>query len=90
MDQTMRMRALTIIGEQVGIDPNKLDEELRIDEDLEREKVTIQTLGADSLDCVEIGLELEEEFDIELPDEAVTTDLSLKQVLAMVQEKWEA
>jgi len=78
-DEVMRMRALGIIGEQVGIDPMKLDDD-----------TTIAAIGADSLDCVEIGLELEEEFDIELPDEGVTTDLSVGRVLAMIKERWEA
>jgi len=75
----MRMRALGIIAEQVGIDPLKLDDD-----------TTIAAIGADSLDCVEIGLELEEEFDIELPDEGVTVDLTVGRVLAMIKERWEA
>jgi acyl carrier protein len=79
MDERMRIRALDIIGEQVGVDPLSLTDE-----------TTIQNLGADSLDCVEIGLELEEEFDIELPDNGVTTDLTVGKVLGMVQERWEA
>jgi acyl carrier protein len=81
MDQKMRMRALNIIGEQVGIDPLKLDDD-----------TTILALGADSLDCVEIGLELEEEFDIELPDDALTVDpdqeqVTVGKVLAMIEER---
>jgi len=76
MEEGMRSRAINIIAEQVGIDPLKLDD-----------NTTIGAIGADSLDCVEMGLELEEEFDVELPDEGVTVDLSIGKVLAMIEER---
>jgi acyl carrier protein len=84
MEEGMRTRALDIIGEQVGIDPLALTD-----------NTTILQLGADSLDCIEIGLELEEEFDIELPDDALTVDtdkeaVTVGAVLKMIQERWEA
>ncbi len=44
--------------------------------DVEEEKVTLEAsvvddLGADSLDVVDLVMSLEEEFDIEIPDEDV-------------------
>ncbi len=53
-------RVIDIVAEQLGVD---------------REKVTPDThfvndLGADSLDTVELVMELEEEFDINIPDDA--------------------
>jgi acyl carrier protein len=49
----------TIIGEQLGLDTGGLTEESDFIEDL----------GADSLDIVELIMELEEEFELEIPDE---------------------
>lgn len=53
-------RVIDIVAEQLGV---------------EKEKVTAETsfvndLGADSLDTVELVMELEEEFDITIPDDA--------------------
>jgi len=47
------------IAEQLGIDT----------EDITLESSFIEDLGADSLDIVELLMALEEEFDIEIPDE---------------------
>ncbi len=48
-----------------------MSEQLGVDKD----KITLETsfvndLGADSLDTVELVMELEEEFDISIPDES--------------------
>lgn len=48
-----------IIIEQLGVDP----------EEVTTEASFINDLGADSLDTVELVMALEEEFDIEIPDE---------------------
>jgi acyl carrier protein len=48
-----------IIAEQLGIDPDEIT----------MESSFIDDLGADSLDIVELIMALEEEFDIEIPDE---------------------
>ena len=48
-----------IIVEQLGVDPEKVKLESKFIEDL----------GADSLDIVELVMAMEEEFDIEIPDE---------------------
>ncbi|KUK34848.1 MAG: Acyl carrier protein [Caldanaerobacter subterraneus] len=48
-----------IVAEQLGIDP----------EEITMESSFIDDLGADSLDIVELIMALEEEFDIEIPDE---------------------
>lgn len=48
----------------------KIAEQLSIDtEDITMESSFIEDLGADSLDIVELLMALEEEFDIEIPDE---------------------
>ena len=46
-------------------------EELSVEKDKIRPETTfINDLGADSLDTVELVMELEEEFDINIPDDA--------------------
>ncbi len=47
------------VADQLSIDP----------EDVTMESSFIEDLGADSLDIVELLMALEEEFDIEIPDE---------------------
>lgn len=48
-----------IIVEQLGVDANEVNPKASF----------IDDLGADSLDTVELVMALEEEFDIEIPDE---------------------
>ncbi len=48
----------------------KIAEQLSIDEDeITMESCFVDDLGADSLDIVELIMALEEEFDMEIPDE---------------------
>ena len=49
-----------IIINELGVEPEKVTDEASFVEDL----------GADSLDTVELVMELEEEFDINIPDDA--------------------
>jgi len=48
-----------IIEEQLGVEGEKIKEEASF----------IDDLGADSLDIVELVMAMEEEYDIEIPDE---------------------
>ena len=52
-------RVKEIIIEQLGVKP----------EEVTNEASFVDDLGADSLDTVELVMALEEEFDIEIPDE---------------------
>ena len=52
-------RVKKIIVEQLGVK----------EEDVKSEASFVEDLGADSLDTVELVMALEEEFDIEIPDE---------------------
>ncbi len=49
-----------IVSEQLGVDASEVTPEASFANDL----------GADSLDVVELVMALEEEFDVEIPDEA--------------------
>jgi len=65
-------RVQEIIVEQLGVSPDQVKPEARF----------IDDLGADSLDTVELIMALEEEFNVEIPDEdaekMVTVGDSLK------------
>lgn len=52
-------RIKEIIVDQIGVDEDTVTEEAKF----------IDDLGADSLDIVELVMALEEEFDLEIPDE---------------------
>ena len=58
----------------------------------EQNKITddakfIDDLGADSLDTVELIMQFEEEFEIEIPDEDAEKILSVKQALDYIESK---
>lgn len=55
----MEDRVKEIIVEQLGVDADQVTQDASFVDDL----------GADSLDTVELVMALEEEFDIEIPDE---------------------
>ena len=59
---------------------------------VEEAKVTVDAkfiddLGADSLDTVELIMQFEEEFGIEIPDEDAESLLSVKQAVDYITEK---
>jgi acyl carrier protein len=53
-------RVIDIVAEQLGVDKEKV----------KRETSFVNDLGADSLDTVELVMELEEEFNVNIPDDA--------------------
>ncbi len=63
-----------IISNQLSIDSEKITEKTNIAEDL----------GADSLDLVEILMALEDEFGISIPDEAIPTIKTVKDVVEFI------
>lgn len=50
------------------------------DEEIKPDSRFVEDLGADSLDIVELIMEMEEEFDIEIPDEQVEKMTTVKDV----------
>ncbi len=59
-DGSLGQRIRVLVAEQLGIAVTEVEPEANILDDL----------GADSLDVVELVMLLEDEFDIEVPDEA--------------------
>ena len=66
-----------IIVDKLGIDKEKVTNESRFIEDL----------GEDSLDTVELIMQFEEDFDIEIPDDDAEKILSVQQAVDYIQNK---
>jgi acyl carrier protein len=59
-------------------------------EDVAAESSIIDDLGADSLDVVDLVMAIEEEFDIEIPDEKVETMKTVEDIIKYVEANAEA
>ena len=66
-----------IIIDKLGVDSAKITMEAKF----------IDDLGADSLDTVELIMQFEEEFGIEIPDDDAENLLSVKQAVDYITEK---
>ena len=69
-------RVIDIVAEQLGVDKEKIT----------RDTSFVNDLGADSLDTVELVMELEEEFDINIPDDAAEKIQTVGQAIEFIQE----
>ncbi len=69
-------RVTDIVVEQLGLERDKVQAESKFVDDL----------GADSLDTVELVMALEEEFEIEIPDEEAEKITTLREAIAYVEE----
>ncbi len=67
----------TIIAENLEVKLEDINDESKIQDDL----------GADSLDCVELIMSIEEEFDIDIPDEDADKLLTVGQIVEYVESK---
>ncbi|MCL6639211.1 MAG: acyl carrier protein [Firmicutes bacterium] len=67
----------SIIVEQLGVE----------EEDVKMESSFVDDLGADSLDIVELVMALEEEFDIEIPDEDAEKIRTVGEAVKYIQER---
>lgn len=65
-----------------------LCDQLDIEEDtISMESAIIDDLGADSLDVVDLIMSLEEEFDIEIPDDQVENMKTVGHIVKYIEEK---
>ncbi|GHV05915.1 acyl carrier protein [Campylobacterota bacterium] len=64
-----------IVVEQLNVSADEVKEESKFVEDL----------GADSLDVVELVMELEEKFDVEIPDEHAEKIKTVGDVIAYIE-----
>lgn len=68
---TIEERVKEIVAEQLGVDKKEVTNEASFVDDL----------GADSLDTVELVMALEEEFEIEIPDEDAEKITTIQQAI---------
>ncbi len=69
-------RVKKIVVEQLGVDEDKAVLEASF----------IDDLGADSLDTVELVMAFEEEFNIEIPDDAAEKILTLNDAVSYIEQ----
>ena len=69
-------RVVNIVAEQLGVEREKIS----------RESNFVNDLGADSLDTVELVMELEEEFDINIPDDAAEKIQTVGQAIDFIEK----
>lgn len=67
-------RVVDIVAEQLGVDKEKIKPESNF----------VNDLGADSLDTVELVMELEEEFDINIADDAAEKIQTVGEAIAHI------
>jgi len=72
---SIEVKVKEIIVEQLGVDADKVTAEASFVDDL----------GADSLDVVELVMAFEEEFDVEIPDEAAEKIATVKDAVEFLK-----
>ena len=72
---SVEQRVIDIVAEQLGVEKDKIKPESNF----------VNDLGADSLDTVELVMELEEEFDISIPDDAAEKILTVKDAIGYIE-----
>ncbi|MBQ7132012.1 MAG: acyl carrier protein [Oscillospiraceae bacterium] len=65
-----------IIADQLGVD----EDSIAMDSDI------VEDLGADSIDAIDLILSVQEEFDIEIPDEAVEGIKTISDIVKYIED----
>ncbi len=69
--ENIEQRVKKVVAEQLGVN----------EADIKNESSFVEDLGADSLDTVELVMALEEEFEIEIPDEEAEKITTVQQAI---------
>ena len=77
MSDELSSRIIDIIAEQLGMDVTEV----------KPDSTYVDDLGADSLDIVELIMALEEEFEVEVPDEDAEKLLTVQQTIEYIRDK---
>ena len=73
---SVQERVIDIVAEQLGVDKEKVTPDTSF----------VNDLGADSLDTVELVMELEEEFDINIPDDAAEKIQTVGEAIGYIEK----
>ena len=74
----IEQRVKNIVVEHLGAEESKVVPEASF----------IDDLGADSLDTVELVMAFEEEFEIEIPDDAAEKIQTIKDAISFIEAAW--
>ncbi len=74
--ENIEQRVKKIVAEQLGVS----------DAEIKNESSFVDDLGADSLDTVELVMALEEEFEMEIPDEEAEKITTVQQAVNYINE----
>lgn len=74
--ENVQERVKNIIVEQLGVEADQVKPEAQF----------VNDLGADSLDTVELIMALEEEFDIEIPDDKAEKIKTVGEAISYIEE----
>ena len=77
MSDDISSKVRKIVADHLGIDEVKVLEESSF----------IDDLGADSLDTVELVMAFEEEFGVEIPDDAAETITTVQDAIKFIEEQ---
>ena len=77
MSDDISSKVKKIVADHLGIDESKVKPESKF----------IDDLGADSLDTVELVMAFEEEFGVEIPDDAAETILTVQNAIDYINSK---
>jgi acyl carrier protein len=69
-------KVMDIVAEQLAVDREKIQPNTSF----------VNDLGADSLDTVELVMELEDEFDIDIPDDAAEKIQTVGQAIEFIEK----
>ena len=75
--ENLEEKVKKIITEQLAVDASEVTEKAQF----------VQDLGADSLDTVELVMALEEEFDVEIPDEDAEKIKTVGEAVTYIKDK---
>ena len=76
----IKNRIVEIIANQLGVD----------EEDIAGDASVVDDLGADSLDVVELVMALEEEFNLEIPDEEAGNIINVQNIFDYMKSALQA
>lgn len=77
MYEDIREEVYDLVAEHLGVDRDKIEDSTSF----------INDLGADSLDIVELVMDLEEKFDIKIPEDAADKIQTVGDAVAFIAEQ---